>query len=196
MNTQIFLAILAIASVGVSCGGKTIAPDHGIVAYYKPQIAASASGEGQKNAADEKADLDTKRAQVTKAADEATAAEKAKAKDAATKRLRAKYLDAQLGQQYQQAQLAHAQHLSDRIERIVPAVRKAHGLDALIAAPPGSDLAPNVDLTAEIKHRLDNGEGKGDDELAAENQKLNARVTELEAALSLPSNVPVKGQKK
>lgn len=163
------------------------------VAYYRPQAAAAASAEGKKNAADEKADLDAKTAEVKKASDDANSAqakcdkaprttpEAASCADAHKKATYVQQLDAARAQQYQQAQAAHAKHLAERIERIAAAVRRARKLDALIAVFPGSDLATTVDLTAEFVRRLDAGDGKGDDELATENAELKAKVAALEA---------------
>lgn len=174
------------------------------IAYYRPQAAAAQSEEGKKNAADEKVDLEAKTAEVKKASDEAQAAQEKCQKaprttpeapscvDARKKGTYVQQLDAARAQQYQQAQAAHAQRLSERIQRVAAVVRKAKKLDALLAVFPGSDLSPSVDLTAEVTRRLDAGEGKSDEDLAAELSKAKARIAELEAKVKPTSKDPAK----
>lgn len=180
MRTAVIIATLVLAAP--LAHAAEIIPG-----FFDIQKAMADSAEGKKNAADEKADLDKKQAEVTAAQGDAEKADAACLKVPSTsipgtctegqkKHAHANDLGQRDQQELTQGQQANAQKLLARVTRILPAIAKAKHLGALVPLGGVFYAGPTLDMTAEVTRRLDAGEGKVDDVAAA-----NARAEKAEA---------------
>ncbi len=103
---------------------------------------------------------------------------------------------AQYQQLDQQRANANYQQIDARVKRILPVIARARHLSAIV--PVGGAAAfvsPALDVTADIVRRLDAGEGKDEEQLRAENAKLQKEKGEAEARLKAALDAAKMGTK-
>jgi Skp family chaperone for outer membrane proteins len=101
----------------------------------------------------------------------------------------------------QQRKNDDAGRIAQRLRRIVPTIGVAHRLDRVENSSGAIWISPKLDFTAELVSRYDKGEGKTDDQVAAELRQKNAdlerdkadsakRIAELEAKVAAKTAAP------
>jgi Skp family chaperone for outer membrane proteins len=191
MKLALILTTLALALAAPLAHAKTPTPPAPAAAFYDLSKVLADSDEAKRNATDEKADADAKQAEVI-AAEEA--AKKAKPADRQGAENRAASLFQRDQQAIDQRRQDDNAKLLARVGRIVPVVAKAKHLDALVPLSVAFYASAPSDLTEEIMRRLNLGEGKDDEQLRAENEKLkleNARLVADKLAVTKPSPPPI-----